>query len=304
MILTLKQAEIPMHRPVILHESDTLKQSVQAMDHNGVGSVLVANRRGEVIGIVTDRDVSFLLALHNHSTSTPLGDVIRGELISVNEQASVEEVIELMKRHGIRRIPVFSEGRKRRCVGVVTLDDLIREKKIGMDDAALILREQLYRDDPRTRQRHIKSFFANQERALQSYRNFLQTVKWQTGLPSMDQTERFTHQVLSFLIRQLPPASCRSLFSQLPSLLSKGLLPEATIFDRSIDPEDFLAEIQRRYDLSPLEAEATLHRFWTALTKYLSPSELRKLVNELPAKAQTALFAVREEGPPRTPRAV
>src|SRR5262249_31741443 len=117
----LKQTEIQLRRPVILKEKCTLKQAAQAMASNGVGSVLVANRAGRVVGIITDRDLAFRLSIDGLDPGEHLFLALRGPLVSATEDASVDEIIGLMKKYGVRRIPIFTSERER-CIGIVTFD--------------------------------------------------------------------------------------------------------------------------------------------------------------------------------------
>ena len=54
-----------------------------------------------------------------------VGDLMSKELVVIDEDASIRDVLELAKSHGIRRIPLV--GRSGELTGIVSLDDLIAE---------------------------------------------------------------------------------------------------------------------------------------------------------------------------------
>ena len=52
-----------------------------------------------------------------------VADIMDAEPVTVSEDASVEEVVRLLKRHELPGVPVVNEGG--RCVGIVTEADLV-----------------------------------------------------------------------------------------------------------------------------------------------------------------------------------
>ncbi len=71
----------------------------------------------------------------------PVGDLVTREVVVVEESRSVYDAIGIMRRHGIRRLPVIDE---RAClVGLVAFDDLLEllADQIG-GLVSLLIREQ------------------------------------------------------------------------------------------------------------------------------------------------------------------
>jgi CBS domain-containing protein len=52
-----------------------------------------------------------------------VGEVMQGELQTVREEDSVSDALQLMRRRGIRRLPVVTMGGT--LAGIVTVDDLL-----------------------------------------------------------------------------------------------------------------------------------------------------------------------------------
>lgn len=106
----------------------TALEVAQLMRSSHVGAVVVTDQpNGEriPIGIVTDRDlVVAVMAVEGDPALVTAGDLIGKELITAGEGADAYEVAELMRMHGVRRVPVVNEHDA--LVGIVALDDLLK----------------------------------------------------------------------------------------------------------------------------------------------------------------------------------
>src|SRR5207245_3712863 len=87
---------------------------------------------GTLVGMITDRDITTrVCAEAADSKMTSVGDVYSRDLISVEPDKDLEEALQLMARHQIRRLPVVENGR---LVGIVAQADIAlreNEKKTG-----------------------------------------------------------------------------------------------------------------------------------------------------------------------------
>lgn len=120
---------------------DSLFDASVVMYRNNVGFLPVLDARDTCIGVVTDRDVVCGgLAQSLDPSATPVTMVMEREFKHLSPEHSVQDCLDLMHTHGIRRVPILDE---KHFVGVVSIDDLILNRLITLDDAALILRQQL-----------------------------------------------------------------------------------------------------------------------------------------------------------------
>jgi signal-transduction protein with cAMP-binding, CBS, and nucleotidyltransferase domain len=104
------------------------------MRQKGVSSVLVSRAAAkEPAGIITERDILYrLVAEHRSPFKTVLKEIMSTPLIVIEESALVKDAIALMRKNGIRRMPVTKEGK---IVGMLTLKSVIgdsREKSIEL----------------------------------------------------------------------------------------------------------------------------------------------------------------------------
>lgn len=88
----------------------------------GVIPVVDGNR---LLGIVTDRDIVVRGIAEKRPNSSKVEKVMTTELVTISPDSSVQDAVELMSQHQIRRLPVV-EGDK--LVGMVSLGDLAVEE--------------------------------------------------------------------------------------------------------------------------------------------------------------------------------
>lgn len=113
-------------------------EAARLMRQKHVGDlVVVDDPRGEGVplGIVTDRDlVVEILGNGLDPATTTVGSLMRTPVVIAHESEDTSQVIERMRTHGVRRIPVVAhEGE---AVGIITLDDLLR---LFVADASALL---------------------------------------------------------------------------------------------------------------------------------------------------------------------
>jgi CBS domain-containing protein len=83
---------------------------------HAIGGVPVVDCDGLLVGMVSGFDVI-------SKTGATTGDVMSRGVVSLTEDAGVDEIVSLMGLHGIRRVPVC---RDRRVVGIISRSDLLR----------------------------------------------------------------------------------------------------------------------------------------------------------------------------------
>ena len=113
------------HDPRTVDVDDPVTEAARQMRDGDVGDVIVT-RDGQVEGIVTDRDVAVrAVADGRDPQSTPVSEVCTSDVRSLEPSQSVDEAIQAMREHDIRRLPVVDGGRP---VGIVSLGDLAVER--------------------------------------------------------------------------------------------------------------------------------------------------------------------------------
>jgi len=113
-----------MSSPVVTaDEEETSNNIAAAMDKNDVGAVIVTNKAGKSIGIITERDLVIrVLAKNSKPDTIKARDIMTTPLVTVEPDATVNEAARRMNRLDIRRLAVFYKGN---LVGIVSSKDLL-----------------------------------------------------------------------------------------------------------------------------------------------------------------------------------
>lgn len=113
---------------VVANRDTTAAQAAKLMRDEHVGDIVVVEGEGagaQPVGLVTDRDIVLaVVATKLDPEVFTLGDLVFEPLITCPEDYGVFEAIQLMRAHGIRRLPVVGDQGELR--GIVTIDDLIQ----------------------------------------------------------------------------------------------------------------------------------------------------------------------------------
>lgn len=103
--------------------NQSVQEAAEAMSQLSIGAVPVFGD-GQPIGIVTDRDIAIrAVAAGLDCSRTPTSDIMSGDLCTVPEATSIEDVVHIMEERQIRRVLVTG-GENGEIVGIVSVGDI------------------------------------------------------------------------------------------------------------------------------------------------------------------------------------
>ncbi len=113
-----------MASPVVTVEENAPANKVaELMLNNKVGSVIVVDKTGNAIGIVTERDLVIrVLAKNVTPASAKAKDFMTTPLATVEPDKTVSEAARMMNKKDIRRLGVLYKGK---LVGIVSAKDIL-----------------------------------------------------------------------------------------------------------------------------------------------------------------------------------
>lgn len=119
--------EICNREVVVAERTTTIVEAARMMRRYHVGDLVVVDEdqgRRVPVGMVTDRDlVVEVIAREQPFASCTVSAIMSATVVCVPETAGVIETIQLMRSHGVRRVPVVNAGGA--LVGILAADDLL-----------------------------------------------------------------------------------------------------------------------------------------------------------------------------------
>lgn len=105
--------------PITLLVDKTVAEAKQLMQTHKIGGIPVINEAGELIGIVTNRDLRF-----EKNDDKKVSEVMTSKnLITAKVGTSLKQAEEILQQHKIEKLPVVNDQKK--LVGLITFRDII-----------------------------------------------------------------------------------------------------------------------------------------------------------------------------------
>lgn len=253
---------------------------------------MVNDSHGHLVGIVTDRDLACKALQKPDSSSLSLSEVMTPRPLTVDRSADVELVIHLMEESGIRRIPVIETTNAHvKCIGLITLDDLVASKIIDYDHATRIVRSQVRRralpsdqsaPEPKPTEPTQSPPTTNSTRRQHPPLNqFFRNIQESTDVQDQHLMP-LTEAVLSAIVRRLHYTGAANFISRLPEGLQEHLLDLPPGPDISINAGRLVADLSQKYGYTEETMRRMLSRFFLSLEHLLGAEEIQHLRSELP----------------------
>ena len=103
---------------VSLDISKIASHAADLMTEKRVGSIIITKNK-KPFGIITERDL-----VRRYARDTPLEDLASHPLITIDRTTTVEKVVKIMLKNGIRKILIVDQNND--LVGIVTTTDLVK----------------------------------------------------------------------------------------------------------------------------------------------------------------------------------
>lgn len=141
----MKTADVMTDRVISVWPETSVAAAAKIMDENGVSALPVTDSENRILGIISEGDLirrveigtkkrhSWWLRLLGgpapeasdfiKSHATKVSDVMTKDVISVPEDAPLEEVATLMERYQVKRLPVVRDGK---VIGIISRANIVR----------------------------------------------------------------------------------------------------------------------------------------------------------------------------------
>lgn len=115
----------------ICHPDDSMSTAAEKMWTYDIGSLPVIDDSGQVIGMITDRDICMAAFTQGKSLAEiPVWIAMSKELFTCTSDDSIKDAEDTLRSRQVRRLPVLNQNRS--LVGIVSLNDIVREAEREM----------------------------------------------------------------------------------------------------------------------------------------------------------------------------
>lgn len=110
-------------RNVVTQDQDaSVADVVRTMHRDTVNSVVIVDD-GRPLGLVSDRDLAMAVLDEDFDAErTPVREFLTGDVVTIEADAGVYDLVELLSEKGLRRVPVVEDGE---LAGIISLSDVV-----------------------------------------------------------------------------------------------------------------------------------------------------------------------------------
>ena len=129
-LLSIGVSYILQPNVVILDQFQTAADAIFEMKKHSSRSVLIADRKQQIIGLISKTDILYkILSLHKSASRVVLEEIMSTPIISIPPNMSVADALSVMENHDIRQVLV-SENSK--IYGILYREDIIMKLERAM----------------------------------------------------------------------------------------------------------------------------------------------------------------------------
>ncbi|BEI37826.1 DUF294 nucleotidyltransferase-like domain-containing protein [Polynucleobacter sp. HIN7] len=161
--LTEQSLESPMRdlalkKPISVRPDTPLKVALQLIHDKKVGSVLVVDEGGTIVGILTRYDILSRVTLAQVSLEIPISQVMSRDVKTVSIDDTAETAGLTMSRYHIRHLPVL---RGKELVGIISERDLFSLQRLSLNNISSSIRSAEDVDSLKECASNIRKFARN-----------------------------------------------------------------------------------------------------------------------------------------------
>ena len=100
-----------------------IENVLSRLSSNNIGALVVQDKQGIVVGIISERDVIHSLAERKNLDGIVVDDIMTRKVISIEPDSSSSEIMKIMTEKKLRHLPIISENN---LIGIVSIGDVVK----------------------------------------------------------------------------------------------------------------------------------------------------------------------------------
>ncbi len=119
----------------------TLLEVAHKLAAKRIGAIVVVGARGEVVGIVSERDIIREIANVGADCLTrPVAESMTRQVVTCSETDTLDELMAMMTARRFRHLPVVTDGA---LVGIVSIGDVVKHHVAEVEMEATAMRDYI-----------------------------------------------------------------------------------------------------------------------------------------------------------------
>jgi CBS domain-containing protein len=119
----------------------TLLEVADKLAAKRIGAILIVGTRGEIAGIVSERDIIRALSVRGHDCLTePVSETMTKHVVTCEETDTLDELMAMMTARRFRHLPVMADGA---LVGIISIGDVVKHHVSEVEMEATAMREYI-----------------------------------------------------------------------------------------------------------------------------------------------------------------
>jgi CBS domain-containing protein len=126
---------------VKIRASQNIAEAAVELTENKIGALLVEDDAGEIVGILSERDIVGGMAPHGADLhDVAVDELMTRDVIHCSPQDTVHEAMAMMTDRRIRHLPVFEDDK---LVGFISIGDLVKCRIMEVQQEAEAMRSYI-----------------------------------------------------------------------------------------------------------------------------------------------------------------
>lgn len=119
----------------------TVQDAADALKEHGIGAILVRENGGDVLGVLSERDIVRGLAAQKEKVlDKKVTELMTSTVVTCSPLDTVDEIMELMTQKRVRHIPVTEDGA---LLGIISIGDVVKHRMSEIEHESDALRQYI-----------------------------------------------------------------------------------------------------------------------------------------------------------------
>ncbi len=127
-------------RVITIRSDQTVRESIAMMEDFNIGALPVINQAGNLVGIITERDIIRHLVTDEALFRLAVSEIMTREVITGMPQDDLDSVAVTMTERRFRHLPIMEGGN---LVGIVSIGDVVKAQRDEYRGAVDTLQTQI-----------------------------------------------------------------------------------------------------------------------------------------------------------------